>query len=158
MVQEDPFERQKLLTSLARVFDRFDPATYARYVLNDKLPGSPADKRILMQTGYADAQVPDFAAYFHARLLGLPLAEPAPKDPWGLERVQLPLAGSAFTLFYFPDVDDSFRGIARPTEEGNKVHEGIRRLEAAKRQIDQFLRPGDESLIIHPCDGPCDPE
>jgi hypothetical protein len=158
VVQPDPFERQKLLTTMARVFDRFDPATYAPYVLQNKLPGSPDDKRVLLQVGYADAQVPDFTSYLHARLLGIPLSEPSAIDPWGLDRVSLPIAGSAMTLFHFPDVDDGFRQVAEPTSQGNKVHEAIRRLESAKQQIDAFLRPGDESQTIHPCDGPCDPE
>ncbi len=158
VVQPDPFERQKLLTTMARVFDRFDPATYAPYVLDNKLPGSPEDKRVLLQIGHADAQVPDFASYLHARLLGVPLTEPTPMTPWGLDTVSLPAAGSGMTLFHFPDVDDAFRQRAEPTAQGNKVHEAIRRLEPAKRQIDAFLRPGAESQIIHPCDGPCDPE
>ncbi len=158
VIQPDPFERQKILTTMARVFDRFDPATYAPYVLNNKLPGSPEDKRVLLQVGYADAQVPDFASYFHARLLGVPLTEPTPMRPWGLDTVTLPMSGSAMTLFEFPDVDDDFRQRAEPTSSGNKVHEAIRRLESTKRQIDAFLKPGDASQIIHPCDGPCDPE
>ena len=62
------------------------------------------------------------------------------------------------TLFEFPDVDDDFRQRAEPTSSGNKVHEAIRRLESTKRQIDAFLKPGDASQIIHPCDGPCDPD
>ena len=151
----DPFERQKMLAMMQPFFDRFDPAIYAKYVLREPLPGSPVDRRVLMQTGFADPQVPDFTAQLHARLLGIPVLEPSPEKIWGLDTVDSPAPGSAYTYFKY-DVDASFRDTARPTDVGNEVHEGIRRLEATKRQLDGFLRP--DGVIEHPCDGPCDPD
>jgi hypothetical protein len=108
-----------------------------------------------MQTGFADTQVPDFTAQLHARLMGVPVLEPAPMSLWGLETVSSPAPASAFTYFRY-DVDAEFRQTARPAQAGNEVHEGIRRLTAAKDQLDAFLRPG--GVATHPCDGPCDPE
>ena len=151
----DPFERQKMLAMMQPIFDRFDPATYAKYVLREKLPGSPEDRRVLMQTGFADPQVPDFTAQLHARLLGIPVLEPSPEVMWGLETTTSPAPGSAFTYFKY-DVDAAFRQVAQPTDEGNEVHEGIRRLDVTKQQLDAFLRPG--GVIEHFCEGPCDPD
>jgi hypothetical protein len=151
----DPFERQKMLAMMQPIFDRFDPAIYAKYVLREPLPGSPPDRRILMQTGFADPQVPDFTAQLHARLLGIPLLEPSPEAIWGLETVQSPAPASAYTYHKY-DVDASFRQTAKPTDVSNQVHEGIRRLEVTKEQLDVFLRPG--GVIEHRCDGPCDPD
>ena len=40
-----------------------------------------------------------------------------------------------------------------PPETENGVHEAVRRLDAARRQIDAFLRP--DGLVENFCDGPC---
>ena len=79
----DPLEQQKLLATYQRPFDCFDPATYARYLLQEKLPGNP-DKRVLMQAGLGDDEVPNLGTFLHARLVGVPLMQPAPWAPWGI--------------------------------------------------------------------------
>ena len=38
----------------------------------------------------------------------------------------------------------------------NGVHEGVRVKPAALRQMEAFMKPG--GVIVHACDGPCDPE
>jgi hypothetical protein len=150
----DPFLRQKVLNQFATPFDRIDPGMYARYVLNEPLPGSPPDRQVLMQTGYADTSVPDFTAYLHARLLDIPLLKPSTLEPWGLKTTTGPVEGSAYTLFHY-GVDDAFRQIARPAMANNEVHNSIRHQVEALNQMDAFMRPGGS--VIHPCDGACDP-
>jgi hypothetical protein len=150
----DPFKRQKVLTQFATPFDRIDPGMYARYVLSEPLPGSPADRQVLMQTAYADTSVPDFTAYLHARLLDIPLLTPSTIEPWGLATTSGPVEGSAYTLFNY-GVDDAFRQVARPALVTNEVHGAVRKQAEALEQMDAFLRPG--GAVIHTCDGPCDP-
>ena len=90
----DPFERQKMLAMMQPILialtPRPTPSTSCA-----KLPGSPEDRRVLMQTGFADPQVPDFTAQLHARLLGI-RASRAPTS-CGFETTTSPAPGSAFT-------------------------------------------------------------
>jgi hypothetical protein len=40
-----------------------------------------------------------------------------------------------------------------PPDSDNGVHEAVRRLDAAQRQVDAFLRP--DGRVENYCDGPC---
>ena len=78
---------------------------------------------------------------------------PAAHAVFGLEPATDP-AASALTVFDF-GIDTA--GYADPTPlPQNEVHEALRINGAALRQMDAFLRPG--GTVLHPCDGPCDPE
>jgi hypothetical protein len=46
--------------------------------------------------------------------------------------------------------------VATPSTEETEGHEGVRRLDAAKEQLDRFATEGGE--VEHTCDGACDPE
>ena len=137
---------QAYIAMFQRALDRIDPITYAPLV------GTP-DRRVLLQIGLGDAQVPNAGSYLHARALGVKQTMPAPQDVFGLEPATDPTA-SALTLFDF-GIDTKGYADPSPLPE-NEVHEGVRVNAAALRQMDEFLRPG--GTIIQPCDGPCDPE
>lgn len=152
----DPLDQQKLAASMQMQFDRIDPAIYARFVLDDELPSGPAGgkegRKVLMQTAIADIKVPNFASYYHARLLGIPLLTPSVRDPWGLETVEVPHAGSAITLFDM-GADDSFYARAEPTDENaNVVHDILRSQIEPQAQIRSFLW---DDVVVNPCDGAC---
>ena len=150
----DTLDTQKYAALLQTGFDRMDPITYAPNVLTDPLPDSPASRRILIQMGIGDTQVPNLSTHLHARALGLAHLQPAPREIPGLIKVTAP-ADSALVEFDFgidplPDI------LAIPPPESNDVHDGVRDLDAVNRQIDLFFQP--DGRIEHTCDGLCDPE
>lgn len=149
----DALMAQSFIAMFARPLDRIDPVVYARHVLTEPLPGSPPDRRVLMQIGMGDAQVPNIASYVHARALGLAQLMPAPVNVWGL----LPADAStpsSLALYDF-GIDRSAYADPHPLE-ANAVHEGVRINAKALKQMDGFLKPN--GVITHTCDGPCDPE
>lgn len=151
----DPLEQQKFTALLQPSFDRVDPLTYAPYLLEGGLEGAPASRRIVQQMGVGDAAMPNLASELQARVLGLPLLAPSSLHVPLLELANGPIDGSALVVFDF-HTDPPASGEAIPPIDDNEVHEGVRRLEASKEQIDRLLRPG--GLVESTCDGPCDPE
>ena len=153
----DSLDQQLLSAKMQRGFDRFDPATYAAFLLHQDLPRGPdngrSQRRVLLQMGMGDAQVPNVASEFHARLIGLPQVNPTAHAPvFGLDQVDAPVAGSGFFAFDF-GVDTSFYEKADFGPE-TPVHNGLRLTPEALAQIGAFL---NEGVIMNPCDGPCSP-
>lgn len=150
----DPLDQQKMTVLLQTIFDRVDPLTYAPYLVGAPLPRA-RPKRILMQMGTADAEVPNLATELHARAAGIPLAVPSAHTVPLLPTVQFPVDGSALVVFRYSV--EPFPGVLPiPPTDPNEVHEGQRELPAAQRQVDAFFRPGGR--IENFCVGPCDPE
>ncbi len=150
-----PLDRRRFEATLQPYFDRIDGAFWARYVLAEPLPGN-APRRVLMQTGLGDPEVPNLAAFLHARLLGLKQLEPAVPAIYGLEPVASPTTESVNAVY---DLGVDLRAVyeeARPAPEGNEVHEGVRRLLPALQQLGAFFGARDEAVNF--CAGPCDPE
>lgn len=137
---------QGYIAMFQRALDRIDPISYAPLV-------GTAERRVLLQIGLGDAQVPNAGSYLHARALRVKQTMPAPQNVFGLEPASDP-GESAITVFDF-GIDTTAYAIPSPLPQ-NGVHEGVRVNGAALRQMDEFLRPG--GTIVHPCDGPCDPE
>ena len=152
----DPLDQQKFVTLSQSTFDRIDPLTYAPLVIDDPPNGGPDTRRLLLQIGIGDAQVPNLASHLHARALGPTLLHltPAPRPLAGLE----PTAGppdSAIVEFDF-GIDPLPGETALPPTSDTEAHEGVRRLDAANEQLHRFFQP--DGLVEHTCDGPCDPE
>ncbi len=149
--QPDPLEQQKLLATYQRPFDRFDPATYARYLLSEKLPGNP-DKRVLMQAGLGDDSVPNLGTFLHARLAGVPLMRPSPYPAWGLVDAGSG-ATSALELYDFQVGDPNVLYRAADFQpEANGVHTSVRK---DARALEQMRRFWEEGTVQHVCTGPC---
>ena len=149
-----PLALQKFIAMSQHPFDRVDPVMYTEHLLKSSLPGAPEQRHILMQIGLGDAQVNNLTAYLQARASGIPLMTPSPVKVWGLPEVQGPTA-SALVVASFGI--DPLPGLYSQTPSGsNEAHEGVRRVDALKRQIDAFLRP--DGAIEHLCDGACDPD
>lgn len=147
----DPLDRQVLVALSQMLWDYVDPATYAPHVLRDLLPGNLGPKRLLYQMGMGDAQVPNLMTYSIVRTLGLGLLTPPVEAVFGVGQVLAP-APSAFVQF---DVGQMPRpGDINVPPDDNKVHEAIRRLEAAKAQLQAFLR--EDGQVFDTCGGkPC---
>lgn len=143
----DPLDQQKFAALQQGHFDRVDSVSWA-----DRL-GARDDVQVLLQAGLGDVSVPNLGTFLVARQLGLPVLEPTPSTPWGLETTTSP-ARSALTLFDFGIPEDVYdtADLAPPP---NDVHTAVLEQGTALDQIDAFLRPGGE--VVHPCDGPCDP-
>jgi hypothetical protein len=150
----DKLDQQKFAALAQSELDRIDPLVYAP-LIGEPLDGAPKQRRVLMQIGIGDAAVPNLASHLHARALGLSLLTPSPRAIALLPTATAPFDGSAMVEFDFgikplPDAK------AIPPVDDTKAHEAVRRLAAAKEQLDRFLRP--DGKIEATCQGPCDPE
>lgn len=145
---------QTFVAMFQPLLDRIDPISFAPLVSARPLPGSPTDRRVLLQTGLGDPAVPNLASFLHARALGAKQTVPAPAKIPLLETTPGNEPITTITLFDY-GIDTS--GYAEPLPlPPNKVHDTLRTNPAAMRQMDAFLKP--DGVSIQPCDGPCDPE
>jgi hypothetical protein len=146
----DEIDRQMLFPLLQQLWDRAEPQGYLSHLVADPLPGTPA-KTILMQMGVNDSQVPNIGTEVEVRSLGLPSVAPSALPLFGVSEMQAPFDGSAFVAY---DVNGTVPPLTNtPPATDNGVHEAVRRLDAAQRQIDAFLRP--DGTVQNFCDGPC---
>lgn len=147
----DPLDRQLLVALSQSLWDYSDPATYAPHILSDPLPGSGGPKRILYQEGLGDAQVPNLSTRAVVRTMGLSLLNLPVEPVFGVNQLSGP-ADSAYVQY---DIGQLPRpGDTNVPPKDNAVHEGIRRLEAAKAQLQAFLK--DDGKVVDSCAGkPC---
>lgn len=156
----DPLDQQKLHAHMQSQFDRFDPITFAPYVIGGPLPdtanhASPdngaANRQVLEMMGIGDSQVPNLGSALHARAMGVPLLEPSPVSPLiGTETKAFP-AESGFVA-YDLGVSDDFYAEAQPAPEENPVHNALRAVPEAIEQMATFLNDG---VIENFCDAAC---
>ncbi len=141
----DPLDQQKFAALLQPVFDRFDPSTYAPFIVNQTLSAQGQSeeihRKILMQVALADTQVPNFSSFLYGRLAGVPLIEPSPIDIFGMVRVLGPHEGSGMVVSDLGE-DPTFALEAKPPGELNNVHSGLRNREFSLRQMREFLLNG----------------
>jgi len=148
-------DRRAYESLLQPYFDRIDGAFWSRYVLKEPLPGN-APRRVLMQTGLGDPEVPNLAAFLHARALGLKQLQPNVPAVFGLEPVEGPTTESVEVLYDMGVDLHAVYGLAQPYPQENQVHEGARRILPALQQLGAFFGARDE--IVNFCSGPCDPD
>lgn len=151
----DALDQQKWAAMSQTVFDRIDPITYAPWVLRGGPEPRPEERRVLMHVGVGDASVPNLAAHFHARALGLDLVGDAARPLWGMEQLPTPHPGSGLVEFDY-GVDPLPDLIADFPEQANDVHESVRRNPASMDQLDGFFAP--DSAIEQVCEMACDPD
>ena len=151
VAEPDPLEQQKLTGSLQVLFDRIDPLTYAPHVLGSPLAGSP-QRRVLMQNGLGDLEVPNLGAFLLARQLGIPELAPNADAVYLVPQSPGPIAGSALTVWDFGIDLQAAYGVAEPAEhDDNPVHAGLRGQPTAIAQMDAFFQPSGP--VIDPCGG-----
>lgn len=152
----DPLDQQLLAAELQRGFDRFDPAAWSSYLLQESLPEGPdnraAERQVLLQIGRADSQVPNVGAFLHARLLNVAWVVPsAIAVPFGLSTSTAPLVGKSGIYTFDYGVDPSFENVA-DFPDATFVHDSVRRTPEAIAQMKAFFTDG---TIVDPCDGGC---
>lgn len=142
----DPLDRQVLIALSQALWDPSDPATYAAHVLRDPLPGVTA-KRVLYQEGIGDAQVPNLATRAMVRSMGLSLLGLPVEAVFGVGQV-LMASESAYVQY---DIGQQPRpgDTNVPPDKDNPVHRSIARIEAAKTQLDAFLR--EDGRVVDTC-------
>jgi len=144
-------DHQKFAAMLQIPLDRIDPATYAPLVVSNPLQGSHPDRRVLVQIGLGDVQVPNLGSFLHTRLLGIPQLMPNEHPIFGVPQVEAPQSSAASVYDFGVDLEEVYAKAA-PAQENNPVHEALRVAEPALMQMDRFFEDG---TIIHPCEGPC---
>jgi hypothetical protein len=137
---------QTVEAMMATTLDRIDPATYAPYLIGSQLQGNP-DRKVLLQAGIGDAEVPNCATYFHARTLGLSMLMQTPQAAYGVTLASASGLTSALTMWDFGISTDVYRAASPPAD--NAVHVGLRNVPSAMAQMDAFLRNG--GTVTYPC-------
>jgi hypothetical protein len=146
----DELGAQTLEAMFVSALDSIDSATYATYLIGSKLPGNP-DRKIIMQNGIGDAEVPNPASFFEARILGLSMVSPSPETVFGIPLADPSGLSSAMTLWDF-GISPSVYAVEAPPDP-NAVHNGLRDEPTAIAQMNAFLRPN--GVVTNPCGGPC---
>lgn len=147
----DALDRQLLIALSQQLWDYTDPATYAPYVVKAPLPGTGMAKQVLYQEGIGDGQVPNLATRMVVRSMGIPLLKQPVEPVSGIAQASGPLP-SAYVQY---DIGQMPRpGDDNVPPKDNPVHEAVRRLEAAKAQLQAFLKDG--GVVTDTCAGkPC---
>jgi hypothetical protein len=138
------------LSLIQQIADRGEPNGYTPHLVSNPLPGTPA-KKILIHTGLEDSQVSHYSVVVQVRSLGIPALAPSAYPSFGIPEMAAPFDGSAWVPFDLGAVPGPLTNESPSIENG--VHEAVRRLDAAQRQLDAFLRP--DGMVINPCEGPC---
>jgi hypothetical protein len=143
-------DRTVLFALLQQLWDRGEPNGYTSRLIENPLPNT-RPKKILIQNGINDSQVSHVATEIQARSLGIPAVAPSAYPAFGIQEREAPFDGSAWVPY---DVGGSAVPLTNtaPSFE-NGVHEAVRRLDAAQRQIDAFLRP--DGVVRNFCPGAC---
>lgn len=149
----NPIERQLLMALIQTHFDIVDPITWAAYLSDVTRFGVPP-KKLLIQEGIGDAQVPNIATRTWVRTMGLVGVGPLFEPVFGVKEEKGPFKGSAY-IQYGPRPDPYPADVNLPPKN-NRTHEAVRRVEASMKQMEAFLKP--DGMIQQFCKGPCDPE
>ncbi|MBX2802024.1 MAG: hypothetical protein KTR31_30365, partial [Myxococcales bacterium] len=112
---------------------------YAHRVPQNPVPNTPV-KEVLMRAAIGDHQVPTIGAHTMARAMGATHLTSGLRDIWGMEAVSSTTSGSFYIEYAFglPEVPDC--GV--PMDLCDDPHGKVRQLQAARIQLDEFLRNG----------------
>jgi hypothetical protein len=141
-----------ILTSQA-FFDTTDPINFTSFHRDGPLPGRKA-KKLLLQEGRYDDEVPNMTTRALVRAAGLPLLKPAVESVWLVDEADGPLE-SAYTQWDVtpPQQPPKTNTPATKLEEDVSAHKVPRRLEQLVDQLQRFFRP--DGKIEATCNGKC---
>ncbi len=134
------------LTLIQMLWDRSEPTGYSAHI-RDPLPGTPAHE-VLMTAAVGDHQVTTLGAHHMARTVGATHLDTGVRSVYDLEAQTDPVTGSAYVEYDFGLPEDPLCNL--PQRECDDPHGKLRRLPAAREQIDTFLRTG---MVENYCDG-----
>jgi hypothetical protein len=140
---------QKVITIAPQLLDVIDPIAWAPRMFANPVAGVPV-RRILMQEGLSDTAVPNVGTELHARVLGLPLLNNAPRSVWGLDTVAS--APSALVQIDFGVDPDPAARWREPTTK-TITHDKAREVPEIREQISVFLTQDGE--VTNTCGDVC---
>ncbi len=142
----DARDIQLVLALTQLQWNRVEPQGWSSH-LNTALPGS-ADTQVFMRAAIGDHQVPTLGAHIMARTIGATHVSTGLRDLWGLETAASVESGHAYVEYDFglPEVPPC----NVPMSLCEDPHGKIRWQEAARVQLDAFLRTGE---VTNTCDG-----
>ena len=143
----DPIDVAYLLGTLQLLWDRVEPTGYTHRIVDDPLPGTPTHQ-VLMTAALGDHQVTNLGAHHMARSAGVGHLDTGLQSIWGLPAFTDGDVGSALVEYDFGLPPDPVCNL--PQSACDDPHGKLRRLPAAREQIDTFLRTGE---ITNFCDG-----
>ena len=130
----------QLLIGMAQMlWDRVEANGYSHHVTENTLPGVNA-KEVLMRVGIGDHQVTTFAGHVMARTMKAPHLTTGLRDVWELDPVESTSSGSFYTELDFALPGQPYCNV--PMSMCSDPHEDVRRREASRKQLNEFLRNG----------------
>ncbi|MEM8609701.1 MAG: hypothetical protein AAGF92_21560 [Myxococcota bacterium] len=142
-------EQQFLVALFQMLWDRAEPNGYTHHVTANPLPGTNT-KEVLARVAIGDHQVSTYAGHIMARTLGAPHLTTGLRDIWGLDPVTSTESGSFYTEYDFALPGEPLCNV--PMSLCDDPHEYPRRREAARKQLDEFLRMGSGTNFCMPGD------
>jgi hypothetical protein len=157
-------ERQLIFALMQMLWDRAEPDGYAQHMTTRPYPDTP-EHRVLLQAGYGDHQVSNYAAEVEARTVGARVLKPDMLRPgrpwerqpwWGLKPVDPShTAGvSVFTIWDGGSRPAPLGNVAQDNSYDDDPHEWVRRTPAARAMKSAFLSL--DSHIVDTCVSYCD--
>lgn len=134
----DGRDRQYVLSLTQMLWDRVEPSGYTPFI-RAETADTPAHE-VLMTAAIGDHQVPTIGAHVMARSIdGLVHLNTGVREIWGMEQVE-EHTGSAYVEYDFGLPPDPVCNL--PQTACDDPHGKLRKLQAARDQIDHFLRTG----------------
>jgi hypothetical protein len=152
----DPLTQSVLVAGVQTFFDWSDPANLGR-LYADPVAADDPEKVVVLQEAIGDCQVANITTDLLARAIGASHLETATDPVFGLDTVPAPATGIVLTQIRVPeDLDAYFPPDENTTPvTDNGVHNSAVLRANIFEQIQVLFNTGE---VIHPCDGPCDPE
>ncbi len=153
----DPLDDELLIGAMQMRWDKTEPSGIANSVLAGAATGVPP-KQILMQIALADEQVSDFAAYWEARTMNVPVVAPTVSSPWGLAPQAAPLADASGLVIYdcagppLPLTNTAPPKSPCAMAGTEELHDLPAHVPAGRRQMKDFY---DTGQIVNECAGTC---
>ena len=150
MIPAYPSRRDRTLSIslMQMLWDRGEGGGYINHITRDPLPGTQANKAVLMHVAWGDHQVSELTSFIEARSLGAKIYRPMVAEGrshevtpgWGLEDVAEGDTGSVIVIW-----DSGAEMIpveVLPPSVGRDPHEDPRDNQVARSQMAQFLFGG----------------
>ena len=131
------------------LWDRVEPTGYTHHIRENPLAGTNT-KEVLTRVAIGDHQVTTYAGHLMARTLKAPHLTSGLRSIWGLTPVDSTDGGSFYTEYDFDVPGEPSCNI--PQWLCRDPHEFPRRREAARKQLDEFLRNGTGTNYCGPGD------
>ena len=153
----DALDDELLLGLMQMRWDKTEPSGIANSVLSGTATGVPP-KQLLMQIAFADEQVSDFAAYWEARTMNVPVLTPSVTSPWGLTALDPSQPVTGGLVVYDcgaappPLTNTAPPKFACPMAGTEELHDLPAHVAAGRRQMKDFYETG---TIVNECTGAC---